>query len=447
MPVGGPLTHLLSARILLGAVLSIMLVGVLLVVGLYSSRSTLRLAMMQHTVAAMDVGACKINPVRWGWHQGSVYVYAYDRMGRSSNPAAPPMEPDLLERVLGTGQGVVVDDDDQLAILVLPAEMTGPCAVVRLQGRSPDGRQLANLLSVVWTAVFGGAVTAVVGMSLFVIWPLRVRIAAISTAASRVGREHFTIPQQRVDDLGHIAEVLSDSHARITETRKTLERRNQALEQYLLEIAHDLRTPLASMQLSLEALVSESDWPDPAESRRALSEVVYLSALVENLHHGTRLRQNLDMQSGPVDLQNLVRRLEQRFAILGRHAGVEVGASVPDEPVWVGAAPMLAERAVANLIQNGVEHNKDGGHVAVILKVEAGRFVLTVVDDGPGLPAAVAATLASKTFSIDPARRRGPGLGMLITQEVAKRAGWEVFYESIEPNGLRVRVTGSTVPV
>ena len=446
MPAGGRLTKPFSVRIVVGAVLGVMLVGVLIMVGVYVSRPTIRLAMLRHMVAAMDVSACTDDPAGWGWHQGEMRVYAYDPAGRSSNPDAPLMEPALLERALGTGRGVVMDSDDKRSVSVLPVEGSGACAVLRVESPSPDGGPLRDFLVVLWTTVLGGAVAAAVGMFLFVVWPLRKRIAALSTAASGVGRQHFSLPEQRDGALGHIAEVLSASHARIVDSQHALERRNQALEQHLLEIAHDLRTPLASMQLSLEALVSDGDGLDTAESRRALSDVVYLSALVENLHHGTRLRQDVEVQTGPIDLQELVRRLEHRFAIVGRHAGVEINASVPDGPVWVECAPTLAERAFANLLQNGVEHNEAGGHVAVILVVDQERFELTVVDDGPGLPSEMLATLASETFTSDEARRRGPGLGMLITREVATRAGWGLVYESMEPTGLRVRVSGPTVP-
>ena len=102
----------------------------------------------------------------------------------------------------------------------------------------------------------------------------------------------------------------------------------------------------------------------------------------------------------------------------------------------------MAERAVANLVQNAVEHNQEGGHVAIKLAVVDGgqRFQLLVIDDGPGMPGETLASLQSESFLLDDARPRGPGMGTLITKEVARRAGWSVHYGQLTPTGLEVRL-------
>ena len=101
----------------------------------------------------------------------------------------------------------------------------------------------------------------------------------------------------------------------------------------------------------------------------------------------------------------------------------------------MACTPALAERAVSNLVQNAVEHNLEGGHVAIKLAVldEGKRFQVLVVDDGPGMPSEIMASLQSESFILDDARSRGPGMGMLITHEVARRAGWSVHYSQMEP--------------
>ena len=76
---------------------------------------------------------------------------------------------------------------------------------------------------------------------------------------------------------------------------------------------------------------------------------------------------------------------------------------------------------------------------------DGARFELVVADDGPGLPEAVMASLEEESFLMDDARRRGPGLGMMITAEVTRRAGWTLSYEALEPNGLCVRLSGPLV--
>ena len=130
------------------------------------------------------------------------------------------------------------------------------------------------------------------------------------------------------------------------------------------------------------------------------------------------------------------------FWALSRHADVEVGALLPDGEVRVACAPALAERAIANLVQNAVEHHRGAGNVALLLTATEDRFELCVEDDGPGLPPEVRASLEAESLLTDEARPRGPGLGMLITAEIARRAGWTLTYEALEPTGVRARLTG-----
>lgn len=207
----------------------------------------------------------------------------------------------------------------------------------------------------------------------------------------------------------------------------------------MAEVAHDLRTPLASLVLAVQDLVPLGV---PAVGR-ALDDAEYVNALVDNLHQGTLLRRGLESAGGVVDLCEIVQRLEARFAALGALRGVEVAASFPERPVMTAGAPALAERAIANLVHNAVRHGREGGHVAVVLEHHGARFVLTVADDGPGIERDQLASLQEATFRGDAARPRSGGLGLAVTLEVARRLGWEVRFEAGEASGLRVVVSGA----
>ena len=96
--------------------------------------------------------------------------------------------------------------------------------------------------------------------------------------------------------------------------------------------------------------------------------------------------------------------------------------------------------------QNAIEHNDGPGHVAITLSLtDPSRFVLVVADDGPGMPATQLATLQNESFLSDDARTRGPGMGTLITSEIARRADWDLSYNTLEPHGLQVRLEGQAI--
>jgi signal transduction histidine kinase len=433
---------------LIGAALGVLMAGVLIVVGLSVSGPAIRRATLEAQLSSIEHSACDAAPASWGLAGGGLEVFAYDKAGRAANPKAPPLEADLLRRVVAKRQFATRTVGKRL-IAVVPFAPKGPCALLRVASRNVEDVIKPRFSAVLLLSVVGGMLLAVIGTFWFIVAPLRGRIEGLAAAARGVGSETFMPQQAGGDALGHIAEVLARSHDRIIDTRRALERRNQALEHHLAGIAHDLRTPLSSMHLALEALAAESDGALQDEARRALADVVYLSSMVENLHQATRLRHEVDVASGSVELADLVRRLEQRFAIVGRHAGVDVASNVPEHDVWAACTPALAERAVANLVQNAIEHNASPGHVALTLSLleDGERFELVVADDGPGLPDGALASLDDEAFLLEGARRRGPGLGMLIAAEIARRAGWTLSYEPLEPKGLQARVVGAVTSI
>lgn len=436
----------LPRRLLIGAALACVAVGVMVVIGLRAVRPAVQTAAVEHQMSGIDMAACDAAPESWGWASGDISFFAYDRAGQSLNPDAPPMEQRHLRRAL-SDEGTVVSTSSHQVLSVVPRAADGPCAVLRVTAQDTEAAVSPRILGVLVGATVLGMLLAVFGTLVLVVRPLRSRIEEVATAARSVGSESFAPQPSTSDALGHIADVLGSSHERILETRSALEARNEALERHLAGVAHDLRTPLASMHLALEALAAESQGPTRYEARRALADAVFLSSMVENLHHATRLRHELDVTSVSVELTDVVRRLEKRFAIVGRHAGVEVAANTPEHEVWVACTPALAERALANLVQNAVEHNSEPGHVAVTLSLmESGsRFELVVADDGPGMPQDTLASLQNESFLLDEARPRGPGMGTLITNEVARRAGWSVTYRPLSPTGLEVRLEGPVV--
>ena len=431
----------LRARVIVAMFVSgLVMVGVLVAAVLTSVNHVPYLE--QWTVPAADLAACEADPARW--HKevfAFAEAWAYDLDGRSRNPSAPLLEPELAHAAIREGT-ISVGGPGPQHVEVQRVAATGPCALVRVRvGEPPPEMASAAVLGV----AIGIACSLLLTVGLatwFVLQPILARIGRIRRTAAALGSTDYTPLTDIVPDaLGAIATVLDTSHRRIVSNEAELRERQVALERHLAEIAHDLRTPLASLVLALQDLVPLAGVGSAVG--RALDDAEYVNALVDNLHQGTLLRRGLESSdAGVVDLCEIVQRLEARFAALGALRGIEVAASFPEHPVRVAGAPALAERAIANLVHNAVRHGHDGGHVAVILACSDATFALTVVDDGPGLPRDHLASLQATTFRDDPARQRSGGLGLVVTLEVARRLGWSVQFEPGAP-GLRVVVTGA----
>lgn len=340
---------------------------------------------------------------------------------------------------------------------------SGPCSLLQLRWRiGRFERRQAWFLLFTLPMVTGGF--AVLVASWFALRPLTQRVHRLRQATEQVGHAsgYASAGDPEADDLGKLSLLLDQAHARIAADAAQAIERQKALEQHLVNVAHDLRTPLASLQLTVERLsestqltierITDSTMtPDSDLVRNAIDDVVYMGALIGNLYLACRLQDGADpLRDNPsVDLCVLIDHVTRRFRKLGQARAIEVHANHLDHPVWVRCNPAMAEQVVQNLVHNAVAYGDEGGHVAVLLEVQGGQFTLCVVDDGPGVPPADLPRLGDRTFRSDAARQRDPqgsGLGLAITSEVCRRAGFSLRFAREEPRGLRVTVTGSCLP-
>ncbi len=378
---------------------------------------------------------------------GDLETWAYDGEGRSANPAAPPFDAygvsavlegaDLRERATVGPGGAVTSR----------VAASGPCAVIvsHWTGRFATASAVRLLLSTTALTVLAGAAVGLV----FVVWPLSRRTRRLREAAAALGSTAGPLPEVGGDELDLALAHLSGADARIRRDAATLAERSTALRRHLGEVAHDVRTPLAAMQLALEqALDTAGNETTREPVARALAECVFVANVTENL----RLKSLLDEGVAPTlrhleDLSALVERLVLRARLLAAHRGVRVEMSRPDAAVSLVADDVFLERCLANLVDNAVRHAPSGGHVAVLVSGRDGTFEVLVRDDGPGVSAEELTRLGQRLFRSDEARQRDPrgsGLGLSITSALCDRCGWTLAFANLAPSGLEVALRGST---
>jgi signal transduction histidine kinase len=389
-----------------------------------------------------DAAACAADPARWHLAVApslGLRGYAYDGGGRAANPEAPPLRRSLLVR-LGPAPGqtsIELRGRGRGGGVVIRTGLAGPCALVQIvwAGSTAAGR-LATVVAV------GAALSSVFACALGLVAiaiPLVRRIRALRLAAAHVGDAAGYAPHPAAtgDELDAVGHALDRAHARIRSDAAVLEAQRDALERHLAHVAHDLRTPLTSLQVALEHVVDSVDAPLREAVAGALRDTVYLGGLVHNLALASRLRTGwspVDDTAASVDLGRIVEAIAGRARLLARRRDVELAVSCPDDAVMVAGDPVAVERAIANLVDNAVAHGDRGGHVAIVLIAGDERFELAIRDDGPGLPPAEAPRLGAEP--------RGRGLGLAITGEITARLGWTLAFARLEPRGLEVRIRG-----
>jgi len=218
--------------------------------------------------------------------------------------------------------------------------------------------------------------------------------------------------------------------------RSTLERERR----FLGDAAHQLRTPLAALKTQAEvALHSE----DATQRERALHQVVAgverADRLVHQLLTLARFDESGQFSKRQVDLREVVRRAEAALAEQANHAGVRLETDIPEAPVTLQGSSEALESLLANLMNNAIQHGREGGQVRVRLGDDPPR--LEVEDEGPGLAPAERDKALARFYRGDRSTGQGSGLGLPIAARVAEiHHGTLELGEGAEGRGLKVAV-------
>jgi signal transduction histidine kinase len=315
------------------------------------------------------------------------------------------------------------DDDPQTVVVAAPAgEARSSVRILRGVLLIGFPLMLVVLAAIAWR---------VIGLTLRPVEVLR-RGAEEITGAGAAGT--LPLPDSR-DEVYRLAVTLNDMLARLEASR----RRQRT---FVADAAHELRSPLASMRTQLEVaqrLGTRADWPATADD--LLIDTERLSRLVDDLLLLARADWNggpdsaASRRSEPVELTELLADLMSRYA----DAPV-VPTLVGPDPVWTDGDPDGLRRIVANLLDNAVRHA--AGRVVVEVSVEGMEALVTVVDDGAGIPPEDRERVFDRFTRLDDARDRdsgGSGLGLAIVRELARLHGGRVVLRDAEP-GVRAEV-------
>ncbi|GLW06599.1 hypothetical protein Misp01_17290 [Microtetraspora sp. NBRC 13810] len=278
--------------------------------------------------------------------------------------------------------------------------------------------------------LLAGASWMIIGRTLRPIAELRRGATEISdTARSR----RLPVPEAH-DEVHSLATTLNDMLARL----EAADARQRAL---VSDAAHELRSPLASIRLQLEVALGHPEgqiWRETAEG--VLEDTLRLSRLAEDLLALARLdeRGGSPARREPVDLEDLVRQSVERYGEAPVPVTRDTGGD--DACLTVTGDALDLGRVLTNLIDNAVRHAS--GEVRVGLRGGGTTAVISVTDDGPGIPEADRERVFDRFTRLDSARSRdegGAGLGLAIVRETVRAHGGAVHLEDAGP-GLRAVV-------
>ncbi|HEY3900703.1 MAG TPA: ATP-binding protein [Chthoniobacter sp.] len=264
------------------------------------------------------------------------------------------------------------------------------------------------------------------------------------------GRFESEVKTSRGDELGRLGGALNHMSARLREFFSGQKR-------FLGDIAHELCSPLARMEMALSILEQRADEKQRDYVADVRDELRHMSGLVNELLSFSKAGvggKNVDLK--PVPLAELIGRVVAREA-------KESGGVIVDVPGSLGvmAEPDLLSRALGNVIRNAlryaspvhsggagysyrptVQHDgRPSGPITVSARERDGRVAIFVTDCGPGVPEEALHRLFDPFFRPETARTRetgGTGLGLAIVKSCIEACGGSVAVRNVKPSGLQV---------
>ena len=302
--------------------------------------------------------------------------------------------------------------------------------------------------SLVWTMVLvslGGLV--LIGLAGTVVIRRTMRpLEQLSEVATKVSRlpldagevalavrvpETAAHPGTEVGSVGHALNLMLDNVSNALEARQRSETK---VRQFVADASHELRTPLTAIRGYTELLRMTEDFSE--DGRKSLSRVQSqserMTALVEDLLLLARLDEGKPAEFGDVDLTQLVVETVSDEKVMA--PGHIWQLELPDEPITVRGDASQLHQVLANLLSNARKHTADGTTVTTgVMRSADGTAVITVTDDGGGIPPGFQDRIFSRFARADAARtgtEGSSGLGLSIVESIVQAHGGSVEVSS-----------------
>jgi two-component system, OmpR family, sensor kinase len=252
-------------------------------------------------------------------------------------------------------------------------------------------------------------------------------LQAVAKAATSVAEGYYSLkaPDSGPKEVRAVAEAFNYMSAQVQATQ-------QAQQDFLANVSHDLKTPLTSIQGFSQAIM-DGAVSDPVQAAKIIyEEAGRLNRMVVQLTDLARLQAGrLSMRTTAVDVAQIAEVVAQRLAIVAKEKGVTLDIRTASVPEVAGDGDRLAQ-VFTNLLSNAIKFTPSGGCVQIKTQVNRGGVEVIVQDDGIGIPAKELPRIFDRFYQVDKSRgpARGTGLGLAIVREIIQAHGGKISVSS-----------------
>ena len=305
-----------------------------------------------------------------------------------------------------------------------------------------------DLLLATVLLLFAGGIA--VSLGTFLSASLSERIGRLNQAAEEIAQGHLDarVPVLGRDEIADLARTFNDMAAQLQAAAQQQHELDRLRRDLVAWIGHDLRTPLASMRVIIEAL-ADGVVEDPATIQRYLQtaqhQIGSLSLLLDGLFEMAQIDAGgLKLDRQPNSICDLISDTIEAFSALAQRQGVRLEGRAPPDADPVVMDVQKVGRVLNNLLDNALRHTPAGGAVRVITSTTPECVQVEVSDSGEGIREEDLPRVFERFYRGEKSRSRatgGSGLGLAISAGIVEAHGGQIGAESTAGEGTRVWFT------
>jgi two-component system sensor histidine kinase BaeS len=452
------LIHTLRFRLILAFALVICVaIGTVSIFASQTSGAKIQQYQQQTSQIKMDRAQCLLSQYYShgsGWtdiqpvvqHMGSIYgqrtiltdgnnsVVAdsgLDYIGKQYNPAWLGNDQEVIE---------IRDRENEVGILYIGPELLPQGSYASIQGVSS---------SINWFLLWGAILAIIVALMItyFLSQRISAPIHAITVAASKLGKGDLS---QRVnfkgkDEVGKLVQTFNSMAGELMSMTDSLIHAKQLQQNLIADVAHELRTPVASIQAYLEAIQDGLLEPTGENLNSIYEDIGLLSRLISDLQLLSQADSNeLNLVRQPENIANIIGQVTESMQQQAKAKGISLSVNLPSVLPSVEIDALRISQVIRNLLDNAILHTPRGGEVKVAAKEYNGYIGVEVSDTGEGIPEEELPNIFERFYRVDKSRTRasgGRGLGLTIAKRLVEAHDGKIEVSSESGKGTSFSFT------
>ncbi len=325
-------------------------------------------------------------------------------------------------------QGGVEANKTPNPVITLDIESMESAAILQLENR------LHKTIGLTIVGVLFFSLLLAIWLSKFITSPIE-KLSKSIASGMKVSTETLggTMPNQELSDL----------HSAITLSLDRFEKQFESQNQFLLDVAHEFRTPVSSIRMNVDVARKKSN-VSSADFLSLCSAVDRSTVRLEELIEKLKILSSTKSEFQPtlVGVRNLVSESIEILLPLSREKKVDIQNLIVSN-ISINTEQLFLQTIITNLVENAIMYNKPGGKVVISSNKTEEGCEIHVIDNGIGIDQDDLSKIFNRFFRVDKSRSRqtgGSGLGLSIVKSLVDRLGGRVLIKSVPNSGTEVEL-------